>query len=79
GQPITARDVLFSFELLREKGRPNHRSYYKKVIKAEQLSARAVRFSFASGDRELPLILGLMPVLPAHALSVETFEQTSLA
>src|SRR5262245_53953539 len=37
GAPITADDVLFSFELLRDKGRPNHRTYFKKVVKAERL------------------------------------------
>jgi peptide/nickel transport system substrate-binding protein len=65
GKPITADDVLFSFELLKTKGRPNHRTYFAKVAKTERLSDHAVRFTFdASGDREIPLILGLLPVLP---------------
>ncbi len=79
GEPVTADDVLFSWELLKEKGRPNHRTYYSKVAKAERLSDHAVRFTFdADGDREIPLILGLMPVLPRHAIDPETFESTSL-
>lgn len=79
GKPLTAADVLFSFEVLRDRGRPNHRTYYKKVAKAERVSDRAVRFVLgANGDRELPLILGLMPILPSHKLTPETFEQTSL-
>jgi peptide/nickel transport system substrate-binding protein len=79
GKPLTAADVLFSFEVLRERGRPNHRTYYKKVAKAERVSERAVRFVLgAKGDRELPLILGLMPILPSHKLTPETFEQTGL-
>jgi len=79
GEPVTADDVLFSWELLKEKGRPNHRTYYSKVAKAERLSDHAVRFAFdADGDREIPLILGLMPVLPRHAIDPETFEATSL-
>lgn len=80
GRPLTADDVVFSWALLRDKGRPNHRQYYAKVAKAEVLDARTVRFDFGGqGDRELPLILGLMPVLPRHAINAETFEETSMA
>jgi peptide/nickel transport system substrate-binding protein len=80
GTPVTADDVLFSWELLKEKGRPNHRTYYSKVSKAERLSDRSVRFTFdAGGDREIPLILGLLPVLPRHLIDPDTFEQTTLA
>ncbi len=79
GTPLTAADVLFSFEVLRDKGRPNYRTYYKKVTKAEALSDHEVRFTFAGGeDRELPLILGLMPILPKHAMNAEKFEETTL-
>ena len=64
GKPVTAEDVIFSWQLLRDKGRPNYRTYYAKVTKAEAIGERAVRFDLAgSDDRELPLILGLMPVL----------------
>jgi peptide/nickel transport system substrate-binding protein len=78
GKPVTAEDVLFSWQLLRDKGRPNHRIYYAKVAKAEAIGNRAVRFDLAgSDDRELPLILGLMPVLARHAVNPATFEETS--
>jgi peptide/nickel transport system substrate-binding protein len=79
GAPVTPDDVLFSRELLRDKGRPNHRSYYSKVEKAERVGERGVKFSFTAGDRELPLILGLMPVLPKHLINPATFEMTSFA
>ena len=79
GHPITADDVLFSFEILKEKGRPNYRTYFSKVTKAERLSDRSVRFTFdGAGDREIPLILGLMPVLAKHATNPDTFENTTL-
>ena len=79
GRPVTTDDVLFSWALLRDKGRPNHRGYYAKVAKAGAVNASTVRFDFGGEpDRELPLILGLMPVLPKHAIDPETFEQTSL-
>lgn len=79
GKPVTAEDVLFSWQLLRDRGRPNHRIFYSKVVKAEAVNERAVRFDLGSGeDRELPLILGLMPVLAKHAINPETFEETSM-
>ncbi|HEY0441646.1 MAG TPA: extracellular solute-binding protein, partial [Xanthobacteraceae bacterium] len=80
GTPVTAEDVTFSWQLLRDKGRPNHRTYYAKVARAQAFGPRTVRFDFAdAADRELPLILGLMPVLPKHAIDPETFEQTTFA
>lgn len=79
GQPVRAEDVLFSWALLRDHGRPNHRQYYSKVAKAEAPDDLTVRFDFGGAhDRELPLILGLMPILPKHATDVATFEETSL-
>jgi len=78
GTPVSAEDVIFSWELLRDKGRPNHRIYYAKVAKAEAIGEQAVRFDLSgSNDRELPLILGLMPVLAKHAVKPDTFEETS--
>jgi peptide/nickel transport system substrate-binding protein len=80
GKPVTPEDVVFSWQLLRDKGRPNHRTYYSKVAKAEIIGEREVRFDLAgSNDRELPLILGLMPVLAKHAVNPDTFEETSFA
>src|SRR5215831_14653945 len=79
GVAITPEDVLFSYALLREKGWPYHRSHYGKVASAEKIGAQSVRFTFdAPGDREIPLIMGLMPVLPRHKLDPETFDRTSL-
>ncbi|MEZ5873634.1 MAG: extracellular solute-binding protein [Hyphomicrobiales bacterium] len=79
GTPITVDDVIFSHEVLRDHGRPNHRSYYKKVAKVEKTGERKVRFTFDdAGDREMPLIMGLMPVLPKHLLTAEAFEKTTL-
>jgi peptide/nickel transport system substrate-binding protein len=78
GTPVTAQDVVFSWKLLRDKGRPNYRTYYAKVTKAEAIGEDAVRFDLSgSDDRELPLILGLMPVLAQHATAAASFEETS--
>ena len=78
GKPVTAADVIFSWELLRDRGRPNLRIYYAKVAKAEAIDARSVRFDLTgSDDRELPLIIGLMPVLAKHAVEPNRFEETT--
>jgi peptide/nickel transport system substrate-binding protein len=79
GKPVTAEDVLFSWALLRDQGRPNHRQYYAKVAKADAPDPLTARFDLAgANDRELPLILGLMPVLPKHAVDPATFEETTM-
>jgi len=79
GQPVRAEDVVFSLELLRDHGRPNHRQFYSKVAKIEISDPLTVRFDFGGvRDRELPLILGLMPILPKHATEVATFENTTM-
>jgi peptide/nickel transport system substrate-binding protein len=80
GSPVTADDVIFSWQLLRDHGRPNYRIYYAKVTRAAALDPRTVRFDLSgANDRELPLILGLMPVLPKHAIDAATFEETTIA
>ncbi|MGE0678362.1 extracellular solute-binding protein [Pseudolabrys sp.] len=77
GRAVTAQDVIFSWQLLRDRGRPNHRLYYSKV-KSVTADGRMVRFDLTGADdRELPLILGLMPVLARHAIDSEKFEDTS--
>lgn len=78
-KPVTVDDVIFSFELLRERGRPNHRQYYKKVTEAVRTGDHGITFRFAPGDREMPLIIGLMPVLPRHAIDPDLFEKPSLS
>ncbi len=67
GQPVTIDDVIWTFESLLEKGAPYLRFYYASVAKVEAIGERAVRFTFQPGEnRELPLILGQVPVLPKH-------------
>ena len=80
GSPITVDDVIFSWETLKEQGRPNHRLYYNKVRKIERPDARTVRFHFdtETPDRELPLILGLMPIISKAYYTSVTFEETTL-
>ncbi len=80
GKPITAEDVLFSWGLLKDKGKPTWRGYYAKVKSATAPDPLTVRFDLSGvDDRELPLILALMPVLPKHVVDPARFEETTLA
>jgi len=79
GKPITVNDVIFSFEILRDRGRPNYKAYYSKVESVERTGDRGVRFNVGdTDDRELPLILGLMPILSMHTIDPETFDKSTL-
>jgi peptide/nickel transport system substrate-binding protein len=79
GQPITADDVIFSYRLLLEKGWPFMRRLYTTVASAERVSDYAVKFNFVPDiGREAALLMGLMPIVPKHAVNPETFERTSL-
>ncbi|MEN0074974.1 MAG: extracellular solute-binding protein [Paracraurococcus sp.] len=67
GKPVTAEDVVWSFNTLREHGRPFYRAYWGDVASVAAEDAQRVVFRFATSEnRELPLILGQMPVLPKH-------------
>lgn len=78
GKAITAEDVVFSWGLLKEKGQPFHRAHYGNVERVETPSPGIVRFHFKdNGNREAPLLVGLMPVLPKHKMSPESFEKTT--
>jgi microcin C transport system substrate-binding protein len=66
GRPITPEDVIFSLEALK-KAHPRWAEYWKHVVKAEKVGERQVRFTFdVMGNRELPIILGQLPILPRH-------------
>ncbi|MDP2118465.1 MAG: extracellular solute-binding protein [Hoeflea sp.] len=79
GVPVTADDVIFTMELLRDKGRPPFSTRLNRVAKMEKISELSVRFTFnEESNREYPLILSLSPVLPRHATDPDSFDQTSL-
>ncbi|MBU2875152.1 extracellular solute-binding protein [Marinobacter salexigens] len=79
GEPITAEDVKFSFETLTTKGHPFYRNYYADVSKITVESPHRIRFDFQqTSNRELPLILGQMPILPAHYWEDREFGKNGL-
>ena len=78
GSPVTAEDVRHTWRLLRDQGRPNMRRYYGFVRDVE-MSGRTVRFVFGDErNRELPLIIALMPILSKADLQSRTFTETTL-
>jgi peptide/nickel transport system substrate-binding protein len=80
GEKLTAQDVKISFELLRDKGKPYYRGNFGKVSAVEVIDDHTIRFEFgAGGDRELPLLIGMMPIFATHTIDPETFDQTTLA
>lgn len=77
GTPITAKDILFSYETLKEFGRPNMRRIYKIVEHVEIKTPHQIYFRFGNGyDRETALILAMMPVLSKKWWSAHNFDST---
>ncbi|MHC4884743.1 MAG: extracellular solute-binding protein [Planctomycetota bacterium] len=67
GKPLTADDVVFSFNLIKDPAfAPSYRSYYQDVVGVEKVDAHTVRFRFAKYNQELPLIVGQLSILPKH-------------
>ena len=63
GNPVTPEDVLWSFEKLGVEGQPRYAAAWGKIAKSEITGPRSIKFTFNTVDRELPLILGLRPIL----------------
>ncbi|QFS87028.1 Oligopeptide-binding protein AppA precursor [Marinobacter sp. THAF39] len=79
GTPITAKDVEFSHRILTTEGHPFYRNYYADVRKVTIENSHRIRFDFGETDnRELPLILGQMPILPAHYWEEREFGRNGL-
>ena len=79
GQAIEASDVAWTFRTLMESGHPQYRAYYADVERAEVIDAQTIVFHFATAQNsELPLIIGQLPVLPAHYWEGRDFSATTL-
>lgn len=63
GSPVTLDDVIWSFTTLGTEGHPRYRNAWAKIATMEQTGPRTLRLTFTQADRELPLILGLRPIL----------------
>ena len=79
GEPVEVADVMFTFDLLKQKGRPPFSTRMARVEKMEQTGERSIKITFNDrASREAPLLFGLMPILAEHATDAATFEQSTL-
>ncbi len=79
GHLLTAHDVLFSFKILKEKGRPNFRNVYGLVDQANLIDDYTIEFIMSDrANRETPMIMGLMPIYAEHYWENREFDQTIL-
>ncbi|WP_316862412.1 extracellular solute-binding protein [uncultured Cohaesibacter sp.] len=79
GHPIGVDDIRFTMDLLKEHGRPNYKNLIKRIVSIEEPGEKQIRFVFEDGsDRELPLLIGMLPVLPKHAIDPEQFSKSGM-
>jgi peptide/nickel transport system substrate-binding protein len=78
GSPVTVEDVIWSFETLGSEGHPRYVRSWGKVSGIEQIGDRTVRISSDSGDQELPLILGLRPILKKADFEAREFTESGM-
>ncbi|AZO08219.1 MULTISPECIES: extracellular solute-binding protein [unclassified Mesorhizobium] len=79
GQPVTPDDVLFTYDVFTDKGRPPYSDRMSMVAKLEKTGEHSVKFTFnEKANREFPLIIALTPIIPKHAFDKETFDKTTL-
>lgn len=78
GSPVTVEDVMWSMETLGTEGNPRYAAAWKKIASMEQTGERSVRFTFNVEDRELPLILGLRPVLKKAQWEGKDFAEATM-
>jgi peptide/nickel transport system substrate-binding protein len=78
GSPVTVDDVLWSMEVLGKDGAPRYAAAWAAVAKAEATGPRTVRFTFNTANRELPLLLGLRPILKRAQWEGKDFRASTL-
>ncbi|MFN6058490.1 MAG: extracellular solute-binding protein [Paracoccaceae bacterium] len=78
GSPVTVDDVMWSMETLGTQGNPRYAGAWKKIAKMEKTGERSVRFTFNVEDRELPLILGLRPILKKAQWDGKDFAEATM-
>ena len=79
GKQISSDDVVWTFNTLMEKGHPFYKYYYGDVSEVIKISQNKVKFTFSTNtNKELPLIVGQLPVLPQHYWEDKNFEETTL-
>jgi len=79
GSPVTVDDVIFSLDIIRDKGRPPYSNWYGEIMEKEITGERSIRLTFRDGDnRELPLLIAMAPILSRAHTDAETFDRSTL-
>ena len=79
GSPVTVDDVIFSLDLIRDKGRPPYSSWYGEIVDKEITGERSLKITFGDGDnRELPLLIAMAPIFSKTHTNAETFDKSTL-
>ncbi len=78
GSPVTVDDVMWSMEALGTQGNPRYAAAWKKIASMEKTGDRSIRFTFNVEDRELPLILGLRPILKKAQWEGKDFAEATM-
>lgn len=78
GSPVTVEDVMWSMETLGTQGNPRYAGAWKKIASMEKTGERSVKFTFNVEDRELPLILGLRPILKKAQWEGKDFAEATM-
>ncbi len=79
GQPITADDVVFTFNKLISDGHPSYKMVYRDVKEVRKVSPREVKFIFKNNqNRDLPVLVASLQILPKHYYEKVDFAKTTL-
>ncbi|WP_417714741.1 extracellular solute-binding protein [Roseibium sp. SCP15] len=79
GSQVTVDDILFSLEIIRDKGRPPYRNWYAAIKEKQVTAPNRLKLVFENGDnRELPLLIALAPIFSKKNTDAENFDKSSL-
>lgn len=79
GSPVTVDDIVFSLDIIRDKGRPPYRNWYGAIVDKVITPPNRIKLVFENGDnRELPLLISLAPIFSKKHTDAENFDKSSL-
>jgi peptide/nickel transport system substrate-binding protein len=79
GSPVTVDDIIFSLEIIRDKGRPPYRNWYAEIKEKQITGPRRLKLVFENGNnRELPLLIAIAPIFSKKHTDAENFDKMSL-
>ncbi|WP_422038599.1 extracellular solute-binding protein [Roseibium sp.] len=79
GSPVTVEDIVFSLDIIRDKGRPPYRNWYGAIVDKVITPPNRIKLVFENGEnRELPLLISLAPIFSKKNTDAENFDKSSL-